>query len=105
MGQQEDRRRCLGQARAGLAANGKQPPVATIGRGSADGEEQQLRHCRGDEHQCQTRRRFGTWRKGQHGEAQRHRRREIAQYGHSAGEDQNALRARHRPIVSFQILK
>jgi hypothetical protein len=105
MGQQEDRRRCLGQARPGLAADGKQPPVAAIGRGPADGEEQQLRHCRRDEHRCETRRRFGTWHKGQHSEAQRHGRREIAQYRNAAGEDQNTLRARHRPIVSFQIIK
>jgi hypothetical protein len=101
MGQQEGGRRGLGQARPGLAANGKQPPVAAIGRDPADGEEQQLRHGRGGEHQCQARRRFGTWRQGQHGEAQRHGSGEIAQYGYGAGEDQNALRARHRPIVSF----
>jgi hypothetical protein len=75
--------------------------MATIGHDPADGEEQQLRHCRGCEHQGETRRRCGTWRKGQHGEAQRHGRREIAQNGHSAGEDKNALRARHRPIISF----
>jgi hypothetical protein len=99
--------RLPGRLPAGCAdlTGGKQPSMTTIGRDPAGGEEQQLRHCRGDEHQSQTRRRFGTWRKGQHGEAQRHGRREIAQYGHAAGEDQNSLGARHRPIVSFQILK
>ena len=75
--------------------------MATIGPDPADGKEQQLRDCRSDEHQREMRRRFGTWRKGQHGEAQRHGRREITQYGYGASEDQNALRARHRPIVSF----
>ena len=75
--------------------------MATIGPDPADGKEQQLRDCRSDEHQREMRRRFGTWRKGQHGEAQRHRRREIAQCGHRPGEDQNLLRASHRLIVSF----
>jgi len=89
------------RARASQGGGGDGASMTTIGRDPAYGEEQQLRHCCGDEHQCETRRRFGTWRKDQHGEAQRYGRREIAQYGHGTGEDQNALRARHRPIVSF----
>jgi hypothetical protein len=75
--------------------------MAAISRYPADGEEQHLRHGRGGEHQCQTRRCLGTWREGQHGEAQPHGRREIAQCGHGAGEHKNTLRARHRLIVSF----
>jgi len=60
-----------------------------------------LRRRRRGEHQGQTRPRIGTWRNGQHGEAQCYGRREITQYGYSTSENQNALRARHRPIVSF----
>jgi hypothetical protein len=37
-------------------------------------------------------------------EAKRHGRREIAENGDAAGKDQNALRARHWPIVSFKFV-
>jgi hypothetical protein len=100
MGQQQGRRRRLGQARRDLAANGQYLSMTAIGRDPADGEEDQLRHCRSGEHYCKTRRCIRNWPKSQHGKTQCHGRREITQHRHGSGDDQKTLKPRHQSIVS-----